>query len=869
MNTVKSRLSAISIIVAALLFFSIIPYAGADAWTEAAILAVIFLLAGVAFYRENFIAGREIRQLLAPVLILSLYSFAQFFFTILILNGQLSFSPALPYSYDLAASFWCALKFLAFAFFIKIFLDELVKNYRFLIWSLVVTGGVFAVLGIFRFFLQDVFPDSFGWFILPALRPGVGFGTFVNQNHFAFLMLLNLGLNAGLCAFANTEKTIRLMLFAFSLLTWTAIILTASRGGIISSFAVIALIIILNFAGFAQNESDFPNRKNSRKNFFSGIKPSVIFAFAVVMIAGIFLIGQERLMQRFGEIPAQLESAADTAGFSRLDVWRAAVSMIGEHTFFGVGFGGFRCAVSQYIEISGAVVPEQAHNDYLELAASGGVIAVLCGLWFLYKLISIARKRFSVSANRFETAARIGAVAAFAGIAVHSLFDFGLQFIANWLFLAALAGIAVYEKKSGANGATPTQSAKEKFLFRKLFLTGLCVCSSVVCLLFGYSRLENSKARENKNSSLAEKKFTYVFFDADRYAAKAFVFEQTGNFAASSENLETAVFYRPKDHALHLRLGKIRFLQGRTEPAENAFRQAVNLAPHYGEPHYYYGKFLVAEQRKTEGFSELRAAFQRDPQYFSEVFALARRESGENISDAIGLLSPLDEPKTEKLAGILYEQNEYAALARFGCGDEGLSGGKRDEFITKLFEKRMYIYAFQIHARDCEMQNRDLGKISDGGFENGELREGFGFGWRVRDLPDAVKISYEKDNPASGSRSLRFDFNGNFEPLSPLVSQTLIAEKNRQYVFSYAYRAEKITTGGVPVLQLIFKRPNADVVYKEIKLSGEENVWNKNSSAIQTGSQTEVLEIRLTRQSCNQSLCPIYGRLQLDDFALK
>jgi tetratricopeptide (TPR) repeat protein len=868
-NTDKSPIPATSIFIAGLLFLSVIPYAGADVWTEGAALATIFFLGGVLLFRPNFAADREIKRLLAPIFILAIFSFAQSVFTLFVLSGTISFSRALPYSFDPAASFWCALKFLAFAVFVKIFLADLRNNFRFLIWSLIVTGNFFAVLGILRLVLQTVFPETFGWFIFPELRPGIGFATFFNQNHFAFLMLMNLGLNAGLCAFGNVEKSVRFLLFIFSIATWTAIVLTGSRGGIFSSFAVVAVIIIFSFARFAKDKTHFSNGRSAANRFSRGQKLTALVALAVTLVFCAALLGQDRLMQRFAEIPTQFESAEDAAGFSRMDVWQAAVSMSEEHGFFGVGFGGFRRAVSQFVDISGAVVPEQAHNDYLELAASGGAFAALCALWFFCKFFSLLRKRFSGAASRFETASRIGAIAAFAGIGIHSFFDFGSQFLANWLFFAALVSLAVYEKKAESNEGFSAKSARADFSYPKLFQFVLLACLSFVCLLFGYSRLENQLARKNSNLSFAARNFPKIPFDADFYEAKAFVNAKAGNFEAAAENLEKAIFYRPKDYALHLQLAKARQSQNQTEAAENAFRRASELAPRYGAPRFYYGEFLVANGRTAEGFEQLRFAVGRDPQYFDRVFALAWRESGQNAAETIRLLSPLDAPEKEKLAEILLAKKEYAALVRLLCREEDLSEAKRDEFITKLFEKRQISYAGQIFARDCDGANGSAANIFDGGFEAGELREGFGFGWRVRDLPSAVRIGFDDQNKASGNQSLGIIFNGNFAPLAPLVSQIAVVKKNRQYVLSFAYRAEKITTGGVPVLHLIFKQTDGDILYREIKLTGAENVWNKSSVTIQTGEQTDALEIRLTRLSCDQPLCPIFGRLWLDDFVLK
>ena len=105
--------------------------------------------------------------------------------------------------------------------------------------------------------------------------------------------------------------------------------------------------------------------------------------------------------------------------------------------------GGYWAAIPQYHEASGAITPQQAHNDYLELLASGGVIGVAIGAWFAVALIKQALRALAAT-DRFYRAAAFGAVIGIAGVAVHSLFDFGIHITINALvFLALLVMISV------------------------------------------------------------------------------------------------------------------------------------------------------------------------------------------------------------------------------------------------------------------------------------------------------------------------------------------------------------------------------------------------------------------------------------------
>jgi tetratricopeptide (TPR) repeat protein len=846
----------VSIIISGLIFLAIAPYSSADVWSEAVILMTIFILGGILIFSRNCSVDRKIKQLLTPFLVLAGYSFLQGLLTLFVQNRILPRSDYLPYSFDLTASFWCALKFSAAAIFIKIVSVDCRKHGRFLIWSLIFTGNFYAAFGIIRYVIQANFPDVFPAFILPQLRPGIGFGTFINQNHFAYLMLMNLGLNIGLCIYGGLKKQLRLLLFIFSLLTWTVIVLTASRGGIVSSFVVIAVLLLLPLAGITQNERNLP------KTFSFGKRLAVFTVLAAALIFAVAFIGQDRVVQRFEEIPAQLEGATDLYGYHRIDVWRATIAMIGAHRFYGVGFGGFRYAVSQYIDISGATVPQQAHNDYLELAASGGAIAVFCGIWFLYKFFQTLKRRFSETATPLINAARIGAVGTLGGIAVHNFFDFGLQFAGNWLFLAAIVSIAIFRESNSDEKRNSNSSTK-------FFGAILMLCLSIFSFGFGFSRLENRLAKNASDNFFAQNNSVKIPFDADVFKTKAFINNNFGSFGAESENLQKAINFRSDDYALWLKLAKNQQAQNQTTAAEDSFQKVIELAPFYGEPHFYHGIFLVANHRKSEGFEQLRFAFRRNPQYFDEVLTLAWRETNENADETIKLLSPQNSFEKEKIIEFLLDKNIYSTIAALGCRAGDLDDGQRKNLVIKLFEKRQFFYAHKISESDCNSVNSGAVNLADGDFETGDLREGFGFGWRVGDLPETVKIGFDDETKATGRRSFGVVFDGNSEPSIPMISQIVSVGKKRKYRLSFAYRTEKIVSGGVPVLYLISKQLDGDVILKEINLTTDQKDWHTFSTEIETLKQTEAIEIRLARRSCGQSLCPIFGRLWLDNFTIE
>lgn len=108
--------------------------------------------------------------------------------------------------------------------------------------------------------------------------------------------------------------------------------------------------------------------------------------------------------------------------------------------------GGYWIAIPGYHNASGTLAPQEAHNDYLELLASGGIIGAAIGIWFGVILFKRTRATFR-SPSQFRRAASFGAALGIVGVGVHSLVDFGLHMIVNALVFMTLVVIATTDLK--------------------------------------------------------------------------------------------------------------------------------------------------------------------------------------------------------------------------------------------------------------------------------------------------------------------------------------------------------------------------------------------------------------------------------------
>ncbi|HEX8493346.1 MAG TPA: O-antigen ligase family protein [Pyrinomonadaceae bacterium] len=427
---------------------SAIPYGTVEPWWIALFECVVFVLGALWFLTG--LARSDWRlpptSLLWPLVALLLFVFLQ---TIDFggspgtteiqgaLRGTIS---ADPYETRLAL-----LKLLALILTFILLLRHAASHgrLRMLIYVVIGIAVVSALFGILR---QTTHRNSMGFF-LPYLKPDSGYGQFINRNHFAFLMEMAFGLVFGLLIGGGVSRDRVLLYLSLVMPVWFALILSNSRGGI---FSMLGQLI---FAALLFTLVRAPLMKTSGGWGASGwlrlVKNSVvtrvllIVCLAIAVAFSVVWIGGDQLASRIemGQAEASVEKIESRQGESRSEVWRATWSLIKDNPFVGVGFGGYWAVIPKYHDASGELTPQQAHNDYLEVLASGGLIGTALCAWLALVMLKRARLQLR-STDNFRRAACFGALVGLFGVAVHSLFDFGLHITVNALVAVILIVLA-------------------------------------------------------------------------------------------------------------------------------------------------------------------------------------------------------------------------------------------------------------------------------------------------------------------------------------------------------------------------------------------------------------------------------------------
>ena len=299
-----------------------------------------------------------------------------------------------------------------------------------LIHLILAMGVTSALFGILRQTLQHE-PG----FVLPGIMPGSGYGQFFNKNHFALLMEMTLGLGVGMGLLRGFNRDRMMIYVALLLPVWMALVLSNSRGGILamlSQVVVAALLLMRN------------GDRNSRTARRTQLTRAAMLLLLVSLIAaGTIWVGGDRLVSSFSHASTDfIENPADQrSGVSRNEIWRATWKMFSAHPILGVGLGGYWVAITAHHDASGVSTPQEAHNEYLELLSSGGIIGMAIGIWFGVALFQRVRDNLR-SDNHFQRSICLAALLGITAVAVHSLVDFGLHLLVNAFVFMALIMLA-------------------------------------------------------------------------------------------------------------------------------------------------------------------------------------------------------------------------------------------------------------------------------------------------------------------------------------------------------------------------------------------------------------------------------------------
>ena len=282
-------------------------------------------------------------------------------------------------------------------------------------------------------------PKLLYWLWEP-LSPGASpYGPFVNRNGLASWLAMAVPLAIGYAVARHASRppvyggiaarlaaldATQLLLGGSACLMIGGLLGSLSRGGIFGGAAGLMLFVVLSQSRTTEGRA---------------------LAGVAALVAAMVAVGA--MYANLGALAMRMQETTELGEWGRRAIWRDTVAMIHDFPLAGVGAGAFQRGMLVYQAGSRQFFFNHAHNEYLQIAAEGGLLVALpAALAAIAGIAAITRRLRADQTAMFWI--RAGAAAGMVAVAVQSLFDTSLRTPANGLLFAVVAAIAVHERES-------------------------------------------------------------------------------------------------------------------------------------------------------------------------------------------------------------------------------------------------------------------------------------------------------------------------------------------------------------------------------------------------------------------------------------
>jgi len=398
----------------ALVVFAVASHGAVEDWARAVLeigAALLFLSWAICAYltKEHQLVASP---LLLPLVALLLIAFGQLFFH----------RTASSYSTRMELQLLLAYTLLLF---LSAQIIRTIEDWRSFVWFVMGLGFFVSLFGILQ---HLTFNGKLYWFREMRFG-GIPFGPYVNRNHFAGFAELVIPLSLVPLVLGKVRRERWFLVSLFAVVPIGALVLSASRGGLISFFVELGVLFLWLIL-----------RRTLGKHLLSG---GAILFLAFLMVSW---LGVQQLVERFSSMQS-LEVTVGKRASMRADTWRIFL----DHPWIGTGLGTIQTVFPAYETLYDGKIVNHAHNDYLEALAETGIAGGLCCLWFLGILFFDSLRRLSQPVGAFASTVQLAALIACLGFLTHSLVDFNLHIPSNALLFFLMANLASTEIRQSSS----------------------------------------------------------------------------------------------------------------------------------------------------------------------------------------------------------------------------------------------------------------------------------------------------------------------------------------------------------------------------------------------------------------------------------
>ncbi len=493
-------------------------------------------------------------------------------------------------------------------------------------------AGIYALVSI----LEALLPNGY---VLWVLKPwpeyaGKPFGSFINGNHFAGMMVMLLPLTFMLYLidkpavqygrlkerfidFCSDPQMGSHLLAGFAaLLMATGIFLSLSRGGILSMLGSLLVLCFLLLW-----------RKNYRRQAF------ILIGFVILLFFFVGIFGWSAIFESFANIRNLQGDLAD----GRLSFWRDCFALFRDFPLFGTGFGSFVDSYGGYQSIfmhEKTVV--HAHNEYFELFTEAGLIGLSLSVWAAFLVLRDSWKAFGHRRSRFTTSLFWGCLSGLLGLLLHNLTEFNLHIGSNALyftfFVALLVSLASTSSRKENSSELPQIGYRPIRLLLSLVVIVLAgsltlnvggLVAQKILAPYEKNRLSGLlQAKQNLMMQFADDAIFWSPLTTSHHYFKARVLSVTGAKDEAMRVYGRILQLRPLDSFYLQRAADMFNRTGDVKLAEALFKSSVELDRVDLSRIEQYAQWLLDQEKQDLAFAQIKKALALDPRKTRDFIGL-------------------------------------------------------------------------------------------------------------------------------------------------------------------------------------------------------------------------------------------------------
>lgn len=404
-----------------------------------------------------------------------------------------------------------------------------------------------------------------------------------------------------------------------------------------------------------------------------------------------------------------------------------------------------------------------------------------------------------------------------------------------------------------------------------LFAAGI-VCLAVAIFFIRWCA-GNAIASHADSTEVANLALSFAPSDPQSHYTSAVLRErvfQPEDLAAAVAEYEQAAALSPNDYRTWLALGRARERDnGDSAGAELALRKALELAPNYSEVKWFLGNVLLRRGKTDEAFSLIRQAAESDARYVNPAVSTAWQIFGGDLQQMKNYLGTSAAVSAVLVSRLAREKQFDEAVKIWNSvppeDRRTIYAENSGVLYSQLLENKKYRDAVQVLSQLDLAGNFKVGEISNGDFEKDiKTTNANIFEWQVQD-GGQPQIGIDNAQKHNGERSLVVVFNSATGHAFRDIGQTVAVEPGEKYNLQLFYKSDLKTSA--TLRWEIVDLTDGRVLATTPAIAASTDWTNLNAEFI-ASEKTEAIVIRLARETCKSTLCPISGRVWFDDLKL-